>query len=115
VTRSLRYLAVLVVLVLGTGLFRPPPAAADEPGGWYDGGIGYTQVVNCCGLIQGTPYTEAGIGAYAGYWADPDSGVSARHPHSSCATALLGLLNPLLQMSSSVAKPTNSDRCAIWS
>lgn len=76
-TRPLRLLTVLAALLLGTGLLQPPPAAADEPGGWYDGLIGYTQVVNCVGLIQGTPYTEAGIGAYAGYWADPDSGVPA--------------------------------------
>lgn len=93
-TRSLRYLAVLVALVLGTGLLRPSPAAADEPGGWYDGGIGYTQVINCFGLIQGTPYTEAGIGAYAGYWADPDSGVPAVGQTFWIHYAVYGMGNP---------------------
>ncbi len=77
VTRTLRYLAVLVALLLGTGLLRPAPASADDPGKWYDGAIRYTTITNCPSLIQGTPYLEKGAGAYAGYWADPDSGFPA--------------------------------------
>lgn len=96
-TRALRFVAVLVALLLGTGLLHPSPAsAADRPGGWYDGGIGYTQVVNCIGLIQGTPYTEAGIGAYAGYWADPDSGVPAVGQTFWIHYSVHGLGNPCL-------------------
>ncbi|MBM7517222.1 Ig-like domain-containing protein [Nocardioides nitrophenolicus] len=93
-TRTLRLLAVLVALLLGTGLLRPAPASADEPGGWYDGGIKYTQVVNCFGLIQGTPYVEAGAGAYAGYWADPDSGVPAVGQTFWIHYAFYGMGNP---------------------
>lgn len=71
-----RLVAVLSTLLLGSAVLAAP-AAADEPGKYYDGAIGYSQVVNCPSIIWGSPYTEPGIGAYTGYYADPDSGVPA--------------------------------------
>lgn len=40
---------------------------------WYDGLIAYSQIINCVSIIQGMPYSEYGIGTYAGFAADPDT------------------------------------------
>ncbi len=93
---ALRLLALLTALLLGTTTLRPAPAAANAAGGWYDGRIAYTQVVNCVGLIQGTPYTEGGIGAYAGYWANPSTGTPAVGQTFWIHYSVHGLGNPCL-------------------
>jgi hypothetical protein len=53
----------------------PLPDQVDAPDavGWYDGLIVYSQILNCVSIIQGMPYSEYGIGTYAGFAADPDA------------------------------------------
>jgi len=48
------------------------PDAELQAAAWYDGGIVYSQITNCVSIIQGLPYTEPGMGVYAGFAADPD-------------------------------------------
>lgn len=84
--------AVLVVL-------RPMPAHAAEwyeapTAQWYDGGISYSQVLNCYSVISGAPTYEYGIGAYAGYVADPGAGHPAVGDHGYIRYTVYGLGNP---------------------
>jgi len=51
----------------------PDQVEAPEAVGWYDGLIVYSQILNCVSIIQGMPYSEYGIGTYAGFAADPDA------------------------------------------
>lgn len=48
------------------------PNAELQAAAWYDGLIVYSQITNCVSIIQGAPYSEAGIGTYAGFAADPN-------------------------------------------
>src|SRR5438477_4885988 len=48
------------------GPFAPSVAA------WYDGLIQYSSVTNCASIIFGNPYQEKGVGAYTGFYADPN-------------------------------------------
>ncbi len=63
-------------LVAGVSIPTSPlPDQVDSPDavGWYDGTIVYSTILNCVSIIQGMPYTEYGIGTYAGFAADPDA------------------------------------------
>lgn len=92
-TSLFRRLAVaLVPFALVLGLLAP--ARADDPGKYYDGRIAYSQVVNCASIIWGSPYSEAGIGAYDGYYADPDSGIPAVNGPVYMHVVVYGLGNP---------------------
>ena len=51
----------------------PNQVEAPDAAAWYDGLIVYSQIINCVSIIQGMPYTEYGVGAYAGFVADPDT------------------------------------------
>lgn len=64
---------VLSLGIVAAGFAAPAPAAAvGEPGKYYDGSAAYSQIINCYSVIQGAPYTEFGMGAYAGGWIDAD-------------------------------------------
>lgn len=68
---------VSALLVLGTlaatAVSNPRPAdAAGEPGGFYDGPIEYSSIVNCASIIFPPAYKESGAAAYVGQYADPD-------------------------------------------
>lgn len=92
-TRPIRHLAALVVsLILVLGVVSP--AHADDPGKYYDGRIAYSQVINCPSIIWGSPYTEFGVGAYTGYYADPDSGVPGVGQPVYLHVVVYGLGNP---------------------
>jgi hypothetical protein len=60
-------------LIERTAPSLPSQVEAPEAVAWYDGLIVYSQIVNCVSIIQGMPYTEYGVGAYAGFAADPDT------------------------------------------
>lgn len=68
-----------VLAATGLVAVSPGPVHAAEwwetssTAGWYDGQVSYSQVLNCFSVIQGSPYYEAGVGAYVGYLADPQS------------------------------------------
>ncbi len=52
------------------------PAAArasTDAAVWRSGSIAYSNIVNCASVIFGSPYTERGVGAYAGQLMDPDA------------------------------------------
>lgn len=73
---SFTALVATVLAALSLVVLRPAPAhAADwwesSTAQWYDGGISYSQVINCPSMIFGNPYYEYGIGAFASYAADP--------------------------------------------
>lgn len=63
--------ALLTLLLTVAGLVTTAPASAAVQ--WNDGSIKYTTVINCPSLISGNPYTESGIGAYAGHAVDVDT------------------------------------------
>lgn len=48
------------------------PNAELQAAAWYDGSILYSQITNCVSIIQGAPYSEAGVGVYVGFAADPN-------------------------------------------
>lgn len=66
--------ALLGAFALAAGTLAAPSAASatGNPGGFYDGVIAYSSITNCASIIQGSPYTELGAGAYTGGFADPD-------------------------------------------
>lgn len=68
--RAIGALTVALLLTL-IGVGWAPEARAAVT--WNDGGIRYTTVVNCSSIIFGNPYTENGIGAYAGHAVDADT------------------------------------------
>lgn len=86
------------MLILTCGqLVRPPAASAagwHDTARWYDGSIAYSKVINCWGLIQGTPYQESGVGAYAGYLADPEQGHPAVGEQGWIHYSVYGMGNP---------------------
>lgn len=65
-TAALALLTALCSAVLGLATVSPASAAVQ----WNDGSARYTTVVNCPSIIFGNPYTENGIGAYAGHAVD---------------------------------------------
>ena len=65
-------LAMLLSIVGVPGAASVPSAAAAGVR-WFDGGITYSNVVNCPSIIWGSPYTELGAGAYVGFSADPET------------------------------------------
>ncbi len=93
-TRPVRRVGSVVSLILLLSSLAAAPAAADEPGKYYDGGLKYSSVVNCPSIIWGSPYTEYGAGAYAGYFADPDSGVPAVGSPVYMHFVMYGMGNP---------------------
>lgn len=70
----------LLMTALALVAVRPAPASAADPwwtspsAKWFDGLISYSSVINCPSMIFGSPYYENGVGAFASYAADPDSG-----------------------------------------
>jgi Ca2+-binding RTX toxin-like protein len=89
-----RRLSVVTALSLFLLLAGPRPVGAEE-GRYYDGAIAYSNVINCPSIIWGSPYTEFGIGAYTGYWADPDDGVPQVGTHYTYLhLVVVGLGNP---------------------
>jgi hypothetical protein len=96
------FVRVVGAVMVATGLVAiapAGPASAAEwydsaPASWYDGGISYSQVLNCYSVIQGSPYYEAGIGAYTGYIASPNQGRPAVGDSGYIRYAVYGLGNP---------------------
>ena len=62
-------LAVVSVLVGIGGDARRAEAA----GGWFDGPIEYSDIIDCVSIIQGAPYSVKGAGVYVGFAADPNT------------------------------------------
>lgn len=58
-----------------------PASAAAE---YDDGAIQYSTVVDCFGIIQGTPYTEFGAGATSGSLPIPAPASRTRASRTSC-------------------------------
>jgi hypothetical protein len=87
-------MVAMVGLVAGLLVGSAPPAAADDPGQYYDGVIQYSEVQNCPSVIQGFPYFENGVGAYIGAYMDPDSGVPAVNQTFYIHVVAYGLGNP---------------------
>lgn len=61
---------------------------------WYDGGVSYSQVLNCTSVIQGSPYYENGVGAYIGYLADPENARPAAGDKGWIRYRVYGMGNP---------------------
>jgi Ca2+-binding RTX toxin-like protein len=70
-----RRVGAVSILAVALLLLAPVDGArASGSAKYYDGVIRYSTVVNCPSMIFGTPYTEYGVGAYTGYYANPDAG-----------------------------------------
>jgi Ca2+-binding RTX toxin-like protein len=89
---------LVATLALAAGLLvtvsSAPPAAADEPGQFYDGVAQYSQVQNCPSVIQGFPYFENGVAGYVGAFIDPDSGIPQVGQTFYIRVVAYGLGNP---------------------
>lgn len=69
-------LLAIVASSVAVGVTPSQPAlAAGER--LFAGNNVYSQIINCISIIQGAPYPEAGVGAYAGFYADPEAGQPA--------------------------------------
>jgi hypothetical protein len=68
-TQAVRLGLALTATLLAMGM----PATAHAAYAWQDGAIQESQITNCESIIQGSPYQEAGAGAYAGAYLDPNA------------------------------------------
>lgn len=100
VRRVLVTLGGAVLAASGLVAVTPGPAGAAEwwetssSAGWYDGQVSYSQVLNCFSVIQGSPYYEAGVGAYVGYLADPQNARPAAGDKGWIRYRVYGMGNP---------------------
>ena len=60
---------------------------------WYDGISQYSTITNCASIIQGSPYTEEGVGTYVGFLADPNSASPAPNTTYYIHVVVAGLGN----------------------
>lgn len=70
-----RLATILVALSLFALAPAPTPAQAAQT--WYEGSISYSSILNCVSIIQGAPYSEYGMGGYAGFRGDSAAGSPA--------------------------------------
>lgn len=73
-SRFARLLATMLLLSATVVAIAPagPATAAGNPGGFFDGTIKYSSIVNCASIIWGSPYEESGAAAYVGLYTDVD-------------------------------------------
>lgn len=67
----------LIIAIVALGLLAIAPAPAQAAPTWYEGSVKYSSILNCVSIIQGAPYYEYGVGAYAGYRGDSSAGSPA--------------------------------------
>ena len=89
-------LGLIVAGIAFTQVVSPvtPAHAAGAGAGWYSGSIQYSQIVNCTSLIQGSPYTEFGVGTYASFYANPEANQPAPNQPFYVEVVVSGLGQP---------------------
>jgi len=73
-TRLSARLGAALLLVASTigGFVLPSQPALADPGSYFDGQPRYSSVIDCFSIIQGSPYSERGAGAWVGVYTDAD-------------------------------------------
>ncbi|MGB8859566.1 MAG: hypothetical protein WCC60_09930, partial [Ilumatobacteraceae bacterium] len=90
---------------------------------WYDGSPQYSSIINCASIIWGNPYTEPGVAASVGFYADPSTNTPAPNTVYYVHVVVAGLgnscsgqrvdVNVQLPANTSFAiSPTNKVVCA---
>lgn len=89
------FLAVALIAAMVVGPLSPETPRAHAAGiQMYAGYNEYSQVINCASIIFGSPYPEAGIGTYIGFYADPETGQPAVNQTFYVEVHMAGLGNP---------------------
>lgn len=70
--RFLLALVLLAAALVANPFVDVPSASAAVV--WHDGDARSTRVINCVGVIQGTPWEENGLTTWVGFSTDPDAG-----------------------------------------
>ncbi|GEL95978.1 calcium-binding protein [Cellulomonas composti] len=86
--------ATAAVVALGAGIAGASAAHANEPGGYADGAIAWSDVINCTSIVFPPTYTEKGAGTFVGSYVDPDDNQPAANQSFPIHIVVAGIGNP---------------------